>query len=137
MLPFGCRVMAHVSVSNQSNHAIIHYYICPAFTTKQGILLYNPKTKQIIVRRSYQTLSDTSDSIIPNHIISTSSTEFPIPVTPTNANQLPAVLSNVSSENKNCAALPVQPDIFPSIINPHDTPVQRRSKRLDDVKQFI
>ena len=64
---FGCRVMAHISESNQtklSDNSSLHYYVGPAPHTKQGILLYNPKTKLVIIRRSYQKL-DTSDPVIP------------------------------------------------------------------------
>ena len=54
--------MAHNPVENQSelsDNATLHYYVGPAPHTKQGILLYNPKTKLfiiIIIRRSFQPL---------------------------------------------------------------------------------
>ena len=59
LLPFGCRVMAHISAINhskQSENAVLHYYVGPSPYHKQGILLLNPKTRQTIVRRSYQQL---------------------------------------------------------------------------------
>ena len=40
LLPFGCRVMAHVHISNQSklsDNSVLHYYIGTAFRTKEGI----------------------------------------------------------------------------------------------------
>jgi hypothetical protein len=45
LLPFGCRVMAHNAIENQtklSPNSTLHYYVGPAPYTKQGILLYNP-----------------------------------------------------------------------------------------------
>ena len=57
LLPFGCR--AHISESNQtklSDNSSKHYFVGLAPHTKQGILLYNPKTKLVIIRRSYQKL---------------------------------------------------------------------------------
>jgi len=54
-------VMAHTSVENQSKlspNSVLHYYVGSAPHTKQGILLYNPNTKQVIIRRSYQQLNN-------------------------------------------------------------------------------
>ena len=58
LLPFGCKVMAHNQVmaietqSKLSDNGSLHYYIGPAPHTKQGILLYNPHTKLVVIRRS-------------------------------------------------------------------------------------
>ena len=62
----GCRVMAHVPLSNstkRSDNSVLQYYIGTAFHTKQGTMLYNPKTKQVIIRRSYQTLHGNDQTI--------------------------------------------------------------------------
>jgi len=67
LLPFGCKFMAHNPVDTQSklsDNATLHYYVGPAPHTKQGILLYNPKTKLVIIRRSFQPL-DHEDLNIP------------------------------------------------------------------------
>jgi hypothetical protein len=67
LLPFGCKVMAHTSVENQSKlspNSVLYYYVGSAPHTKQGILLYNPSTKQVIIRRSYQQLN-TQDQELP------------------------------------------------------------------------
>ena len=46
------------------HNASLHYYVGPARHTKQGVLLYNPKTKLVIIRRSFQHL-DLNDLTIP------------------------------------------------------------------------
>jgi hypothetical protein len=59
--------MAHTAIENQtkiSDNSILHYYVGPAPHTKQGILLYNPKSKQVVIRRSYQQLNK-NDPILP------------------------------------------------------------------------
>jgi len=43
-------------------------HIGTTFHTKKGIMLYNPKTKQVIIRRSYQTLHE-KDQTIPENVI--------------------------------------------------------------------
>ena len=68
LLPFGCRIMAHTPVSLQtklSNNAQLHYYVGSAPFHKAGIMLYNPKTKQTIIRRSFTQL-ESSDPVIPS-----------------------------------------------------------------------
>jgi len=60
LIPFGCRVMAHTPVQLQTklgDNSILHYYVGPAPYHKQGVLLYNPKTKSTIVRRSFHQLN--------------------------------------------------------------------------------
>jgi len=71
-LPFGCKVMAQTSVKNQSKlspNSIIHYYVGTTPHIKQGIhthiVLYNPITKQVIIRRSYQALYHNIDQELP------------------------------------------------------------------------
>jgi len=64
----------HVSVSNQyklSKNVALHNG-GPALHTKQGIVLSNPKTKQVVIRRSYQNLNGTGPDIpiIPVTILS-------------------------------------------------------------------
>jgi hypothetical protein len=102
LLPFGCRVMAHVPTSNQSklsDNSVLHYYIGTAFRTKEGIMLYNPKTKQLIIRRSYQTLHD-NDQHIPDlihqstHILPTTIT------TPEPVSLSPTIVSDTTSKSK-------------------------------------
>ena len=59
--------MAHNPVATQtklSDNATLHHYVGPAPHTKQGILLYNPKTKLVIIRKSFQPL-DRYDLTIP------------------------------------------------------------------------
>jgi hypothetical protein len=75
LLPFGCRVMAHNAVATQqklSDNSTLHYYVGPAPYTTQGILLYNPKIKLVVIRRSFQPLNDV-DNIVPtiplNHTV--------------------------------------------------------------------
>jgi len=61
--------MAHNPVETQSklsDNATLHYYVGPASHNKQGILLYNPKTKLIVIRRSFQPL-DHKDLTIPQY----------------------------------------------------------------------
>jgi hypothetical protein len=51
--------MAHNAVETQtklSDNSTLHYYVGPAPYTKQGISLYNPITKLVVIRRSYQKL---------------------------------------------------------------------------------
>jgi len=67
-LPFGCRIRAHTPASIQtklSHNAQLHYYVGSAPFHKAGIMLYNPKTKQTIIRHSFTQL-DSSDPIIPS-----------------------------------------------------------------------
>jgi hypothetical protein len=61
--------MAHNPVKTQSklsDNATLHYYVGPAPDTKQGILLYNPKTKLVIIRRSLFQPLDHHDLTIPH-----------------------------------------------------------------------
>jgi len=63
-----CRVMAHIPSSLQSklsDNAVLHSYVGSAPFHKAGIMLFNPKTKQTIVRRSFHQLNPT-DAIIPD-----------------------------------------------------------------------
>ena len=56
LLPFGCRIMAYTPADLQtklSNNARLHYYVGSAPFHKAGITLYNPKTKQTIICRSF------------------------------------------------------------------------------------
>ncbi len=61
MLDFGCIVMAHVPLTQQGNlsdKAVETYYVgCHADGRHGGILLYNPKTKHTIIRRSFRVLA--------------------------------------------------------------------------------
>ena len=63
--------MARNPVDTQSKLSdnATHYYVGSAPHTKQGILLYNPKTILVIIRRSFQPL-DHKDLIIPQLPIS-------------------------------------------------------------------
>ena len=128
--------MAHVPTSNQSklsDNSILHYYIGTAFRTKEGIMLYNPKTKQIIIRRSYQTLHD-NDQPIPDPI-NQSNSLLPEPVTiPDPVSLSPTIVSGNTSKSKNYAALPGQPYHFTTIQSEpeHDTP--RRSSRIKNAQ---
>jgi len=81
----------------------LHYYVGPAPHTEQGILLYNRKTKLVIIRRSYQKL----DPVIPH---------IPVVVSDPTMNSSPSLIdNNIMPEpyfseqiiNKNHAALPV------------------------------
>jgi hypothetical protein len=56
LLTFGCAVMAHVAVANQSKlstNAELTYYVGPASSTHYSIMLYNKATKKTIIRRSF------------------------------------------------------------------------------------
>ena len=58
--------MAHNPVDTQtklSPNGTLHYYVGPAPSTKQGILLYNPKTKLRSIRPSFQQLNRTDPTI--------------------------------------------------------------------------
>jgi hypothetical protein len=64
--------MAHNAIENQSKlspNSTLHYYVGPAPHTKQGILLYNPTTKLVVIRRSFQQLNkkDPAIPILPLH----------------------------------------------------------------------
>ena len=67
LLPFECGVMAHNAVyvqTKMSDNATLYYYVCPAVChTHYGVLLYNSKRKQTIVRRSFQKLEDNDRSL--------------------------------------------------------------------------
>ena len=68
-LPFGCRVMAHIPSSLQSklsDNAVLHYYVGSALFHKAGIMLFNPKTKRTIVRRTEVHQLNPTDAIIPD-----------------------------------------------------------------------
>ena len=59
--------MAHNAVETQSklsDNTTLRYYVGPAPHTKQGILLFNPKTKLVVIRRSFQPL-DQQDINVP------------------------------------------------------------------------
>jgi len=60
VLDFGCVVMAHVPLSQQGNlsdKAIETYYVgCHIDGRHGGILLYNPKSKHTITRRSFRVM---------------------------------------------------------------------------------
>ena len=59
LLRFGCRIMVHTPATlqtNLSNNAQIHYYVGSVPFHKAGIMLYNPKTKQTIILRSFTQL---------------------------------------------------------------------------------
>eukprot|EP01035_Chromulina_nebulosa_P025306 gene25306-33026_t len=59
MLPFGSIVMAHIPVALQASLGYKSFKtvaIGTAITHRQGLLLYNPITKRIIIRRSFKTL---------------------------------------------------------------------------------
>jgi len=61
LLPFGCRIMAHSPTNLQtklSDKATLHYYR-PSSVSQTGIMLYNPKTKQTIIRWSFYQLEST------------------------------------------------------------------------------
>jgi len=58
--------MAHTVTINQSklsDHAVLQYYVGPAPYHKQGILLWSPKTRQTIVRRTFQQLNKVDEDI--------------------------------------------------------------------------
>ena len=58
--------MAHIPSSLQSklsDNALLHYYVGSAPFHKAGTILFNPKTKQTIVRRNFHQLNPT-DAII-------------------------------------------------------------------------
>ena len=58
--------MGHNPVDTQtklSPNGTLHYYVGPAPSTKQGILLYNPKTKLISIRRIFQQLNLTDPTV--------------------------------------------------------------------------
>jgi hypothetical protein len=91
-------------------------------------MLYNPKTKKIIIHRNYQTLHD-NDQHIPDPI-NQSNHLFPASVTiPDPVSLSPTIVSSNTSKSKNYAALPGQPYHFtkPSSEPENDPP--RRSSR--------
>ena len=64
-IPFGSVVMAHLPLKDQtalSGRCIRTYYIGIAPDHKGGILLYNPKTKRTIVRRTFKIMGPTDQS---------------------------------------------------------------------------
>ena len=92
-------------------------------------MLYNPKTKQIIIRRSYQTLHD-NDQPIPDPIHQ-STHILPTTLTTTDPiNQSSTIISHPTSKTKNCAALPGQPYHFPKIQSDPENDRPRRSSRI-------
>ena len=77
LLPFGCRVMAHIPSflqSKLSDNAVLHYYVGSAPFHKGGIMLFNPKTKQTIVRRRFHQLNP-NDEVIPDLPLSVPGTD--------------------------------------------------------------
>jgi hypothetical protein len=92
-------------------------------------MLYNPKTKQIIIRRSYQTLHD-NDQPIPDPIHQ-STHILPTTLTTTDPiNLSPPIISHPTSKTKNCAALPGQPYHFTKIQPDPENDPPRRSSRI-------
>jgi hypothetical protein len=109
LLPFGCKIMAHTPASLQSKlspNAQLHYYVGSAPFHKAGIMLYNPKTKQTIIRRSF-TQIESSDPIIP---------------------ELPVTISDTSSSD-------ISQSIFPNVPNDLPPEQTRLSKRLKSTVQ--
>ena len=67
--------MAHIASVNQSklsDNAVLHYYVGPAPYHQQGILLFNPKTNQTIVRRSFKQIDNKDPQISPSQFQSSS-----------------------------------------------------------------
>ena len=98
LLPFGCRVMAHIPTSLQSklsDNSIFHYNVGSAPFHKAGIMLFNPKTKQTIIRRSFHQLNPT-DANIPTLPISIANNDDPkdSPLDPTTSDT-PTIVSPV------------------------------------------
>ena len=124
LLPFGCRVMSHNHVDNQtklSPNGTLHYYVGPAPFTKQGILLYNPKTKLVSIRRSFQQLNRNDPTIpeLPLQVLEDDPALFPTVSTPMSHQsifQLPTQQVQ-DTENKNLAALPAYPIVQNDNIN--------------------
>ena len=77
-------------------------------------MLYNPKTKQVIIRRSYQTLHNNdqtiSDQINKQNTLSQATIDTPdcVILPPTN-------VSGANAKSKNYVALPGQPYLFSTI----------------------
>ena len=97
LLPFGCRIMAHTPASLQTklfNNAQLHCYVGSAPFHNAGIMLYNPKTKQTIIRHSFTQIGS-SDPIIPS---------LPVTISDTSSDNIPtSIIPNVSAE------LPTEP----------------------------
>ena len=92
-------------------------------------MFYNPKTKQVIIRRSYQTLHD-NDQPIPDPI-NQSNHLLPAPVTiPDPVSLSPTIVSGNTSKSKNYAALPGQPYLFTTIQSEPDNATPLRSSRI-------
>ena len=93
-------------------------------------MLYNPKTKHIIIRRSYQTLND-KDQSIPHQIIATPTIPIDLPVsTPNRVLPTSDIILASSSEFKNSSALPAQPNNFTNITTGSDLTRPRFSSRF-------
>ena len=82
ILPFGCRIMAHTSPTLQykiSDNDLVHYNVDSAPFHKAGIMLFDPKTKQTIVRRCFRQIDPTDETILdlPHSVLGTDSEESP------------------------------------------------------------
>ena len=59
MIPFGSVVMAHIPVAQQTvetGRSTLHYAVGTAQDHQGGLLLFNPKTKRDVIRRTYKIL---------------------------------------------------------------------------------
>ena len=73
--------MAHNPALTQTklrDNSTLHYYVSPAPFRKEGALLYNPKTKKTIIRRTFKSL-DATDQILTSLPLSTANDQDPIP----------------------------------------------------------
>ena len=69
MLPFGTVVMAHVPLDIQRTlgaRAVKTYCIGTSIVHREGLLLYNPETHRVTVRRTYKAISPHDNVITPN-----------------------------------------------------------------------
>jgi len=99
LLPFGCRIMAHIPASMQtklSDNSTLHYYVGSAPFHKGGIMLFNPKTKQTILRRSFHQINPT-DADIPTLPLSVPTNDDPQDpsLDPTPPDPVPSIVSPV------------------------------------------
>jgi hypothetical protein len=70
ILPFGTVVMAHIPLNEQTKlgpRAVKHYAVGTSLLHYQGIKLFNPETKRIIIRRTFKTIGSNNPLSIPDY----------------------------------------------------------------------
>jgi len=121
--------MAHIAFVNQSNlrdNAALHYYVGPASCHQQGIPLFNLKTNQTIVRRSFQQLDNNDAQICHLQFQSSSDNVLTLPINQESSDEFPVINSTVALVSPDSLNLPSEND---------KPPIYNLSSRFSMVKQ--